>query len=207
MLLKNHAVFELYNKIMALEEIILVTLASLTNIAMLLTLFPKVKNKIKKILMLCGSFGRENKGIYSEFNAAFDPEALKIVLESKIEIILFPMDLGLKALIKKDDIEKIKLSNKFGEVFYSLFKKYRGESFETGLKMYDSLSIIFLLNPFIFKIQKYYVSVDTQNSISAGTTYIDFKNYLKQEPNINVAVDLDEIKFNNLIVEKLINLN
>ena len=58
-----------------------------------------------------------------------------------------PLEVGLKALVYPQDSEAIKQMNQTGEMMYSLFKKYRGGTFQTGLKMYDSCVIAYLLKP------------------------------------------------------------
>ncbi|OJF96207.1 hypothetical protein AX762_05600 [Alkalibacterium sp. 20] len=73
----------------------------------------------------------------SEFNIGFDPEAAKTMFDSVEPTVM----VGLKVLVYPEDSQKIKAMNKVGEMFYGLFKRYRGGSTETGLTMYDSTAI------------------------------------------------------------------
>jgi len=195
-LVPEHAVEKMRQVLMASEEpITLMPIGPLTNIAVLLRMYPEVKPKISQVVLMGGAIGRGNRGVYSEFNIAVDPEAAKIVFESGLKLTMAPMDLGWKALVYPQDSEKIKKMNKVGEMFYSLFKNYRSGSFETGLKMYDSCTIAYLLAPEMFTKEMAYVTIDTQNEMSAGQTYVDLRDSLHQEPNVNVLTDLDSQLF------------
>ena len=146
LLLQEHAVNAMRRVIMESEEpITLVPIATLTNIALLFAMYPEVKSNIKEIVMMGGSASRGNKGVMSEFNVATDPEAAQMVFQCGLPIVMAGLDVGLKALVLPEDSEEIKKMGKTGDMAYHLFKRYRGGSFGTGLKMYDSCAVAYLL--------------------------------------------------------------
>jgi non-specific riboncleoside hydrolase len=106
-------------------KITLLTLGPLTNIALLLRLFADAPKHIERIVMMAGSSGRGNTGVYAEFNVAADPEAAKIVFDSGIPITMAPLDVGIEAVIKSDALEKIRGMGQTGAMLYALFKNYR----------------------------------------------------------------------------------
>jgi len=187
----------------AQEKITIVAIGPLTNVALLLREYPQIKEKIEEIVVMGGALGRGNFGILSEFNMAIDPEAAKIVFESGLPIAVASLDVGLKALVYPEDSEKIKQMNKTGDMMYCLFKKYRGGSFQTGLKMYDSTAIAYLLQPEMYEIKEAFLAVETQGEYTAGTTVIDLDLRLGQEPNCRVCVDIDAEKFKNWFLDAL----
>ena len=99
------------------------------------------------------------------------------------------LDVGLKALVLPQDSERIKDMNKTGAMAYCLFKKYRGGSFNTGLKMYDSSAIAYLLAPEMFTAEETYLDVELAGSMTAGCTVVDLKGYLHQDANATVCLD------------------
>ncbi len=201
-LLKENAVEAMRNTLMASEEkITLVPLGPLTNIALLITTYPEVCEKIKEIILMGGALGRGNCGVLSEFNFHADPEAARIVMQIQLKVTIAPLDVGLKALVYPEDSEMIKGMNKTGEMFYSLFKKYRGGSFSTGLKMYDSCAVAYLLQPDMFETVHTFVDIETKGEYTAGCSVIDLRNYLKQEPNVHVCIDIDPDKFKTWLLE------
>lgn len=196
LLLKEHAVNAMRRVIMeSPEPITLVPIATLTNIALLFAMYPEVKSNIREIVMMGGSASRGNKGVMSEFNVATDPEAAQMVFQSGLPIVMAGLDVGLKALVLPEDSEEIKMMGKTGDMAYHLFKRYRGGSFSTGLKMYDSCAIAYLLCPELYTIEETYVAVELHGSMTAGCTVVDLKGYLHKEPNAKVCMDIDGEKF------------
>lgn len=151
-----------------------------------------------------GSLTRGNKGVMSEFNIAVDPEAAYIVVHSGVKLVMAGLDIGLKALIYPEDSEKIKKQNMTGEMIYSLFKKYRGGSFNTGLKMYDSMAIAYLLNKNLFETVNTYVDIELKGQNTKGVTLVDLKGYLKKDvKNVEVITDVNAEEFRKWFVESL----
>ena len=175
LLCKENAVNAMYHTIMeSSEPITLVPIAPLTNIALLFSVYPEVKEKIQEIVLMGGSASRGNKGVMSEFNIATDPEAAKIVFDSGVPIVMAGLDVGWKALVMPEDTEKLLGLGEVGKMAHCLFKKYRGGSFTTGLKMYDSCAVAYLLCPELFTVEKTYVDVELAGTMSAGCTLVYF---------------------------------
>lgn len=196
LLLPDHAVNAMRRVILeSPEPVTLVPIAPLTNIALLLALYPEVKANIREIVMMGGSASRGNKGVMSEFNVATDPEAAQMVFQSGLPIVMAGLDVGLKALVYPEDSEEIRQMGRVGDMAYQLFKRYRGGSFKTGLKMYDSCAVAYLLNPELFEAVETYVGVELHGSMTAGCTVVDLKGYLHREPNARVLTDIDSLKF------------
>ncbi|MEG0327456.1 MAG: ribonucleoside hydrolase RihC [Erysipelothrix sp.] len=189
------------------EKITLVPIGPLTNIAILLREYPEVVDKIDEIVLMGGSVGRGNAGVYSEFNIKVDPEAAKIVFESGLPIVMCGLDVGLKALVYPEDSEIIKDMNPVGNMFYSLFKAYRGGSFKTGLKMYDSCAVAYLLKPEMFEVEETFVGIETQGTYTSGATVVDLKGYCNQPANAKVTVDVDADVFKEWFLDAISKCN
>nr|WP_218778123.1 ribonucleoside hydrolase RihC [Marinilactibacillus psychrotolerans] len=204
LLLEEHAVNAMYKTIMTSPEpITIVGIGPLTNIAVLLKLYPETKSNIKEIIFMGGSASRGNSGVMSEFNINFDPEAAKIIFDSKLLVTMVGMDVGLKALVFPEDSKKIKDMNKVGHMIYSLFSKYRGGSMKTGLKMYDSTAIAYLLKPDLFEAVETFVDVELNGKYTTGATIVDLKGYLKKESNATVCLDINQNEFKDWFLEKI----
>ncbi|MDF2700369.1 MAG: ribonucleoside hydrolase [Haloplasmataceae bacterium] len=202
--LSDHAVNAMYKTLMNSEEkITIVPIGPLTNIALLLKVYPEVKAKIAEIVLMGGSTSRGNKGVMSEFNIAVDPEAAKIVFSSGVPIVMAGLDVGWKALVFPEDSAKIKTFNKTGEMIYSLFQKYRSGGLKNGLRMYDSCAIAYLLKPEMYQVVESFVDVELAGSLTAGTTVVDLKGYLKQPANALVCVDINPEMFKDWLLESL----
>lgn len=204
LLLKENAVNAMRRVIMESEEpITLVPIAPMTNIALLFSMYPEVKGNIKEIVLMGGSASRGNKGVMSEFNVATDPEAAKIVFDSGLPIAMAGLDVGWNALVYPQDSEKIREMGKTGDMAYCLFKKYRGGSFGTGLKMYDSCAMAYLLCPEMFTIEETFVDIELRGEMTRGCTVVDLKGYLKKAPNAKVCTAIDGDKFREWFLDSV----
>ncbi len=169
----------------------LVGIGPLTDIALLIHLYPQDLDKIEQVVLMGGSLGRGNYGVLSEFNFAADPEAAKIVFDSGLPIQVAPMEVGRQAKIMPNLTEKISHAGRVGDMFYNLFSKYRSGSFSTGLSMYDALAIALIVEPSMFDIVETRVEIETVGSLTAGASLIDLKGYLGLPSNAEVAINVD----------------
>ena len=103
-----------------------------------------------------------------------------MVFNSGVPIVMAGLDVGWKALVMPQDSEEIKKMGKVGDMAYHLFKHYRGGSFNTGLKMYDSCAIAYLLCPELYTVEETYVGVELNGTMTTGCTVVDLKGYLKK---------------------------
>lgn len=206
LLLEGHAIHHMAKVIKESEEkVTLVPIGPLTNIALLLKVYPEVKANIEEIVLMGGSTGRGNKGVLSEFNIHVDPEAAKIVFSSGIPIVMAGIDVGLKALLFPEDTAQIKTFNRNGEMIYSLLQRYRSKGLSRGLKMYDGCAIAYLLKPEIFESVETFVDVEVNGTYSSGATIVDLMGYLKQPHNAKVLLDVNQDMFRDWILTALKN--
>ncbi|MDH6365936.1 MULTISPECIES: ribonucleoside hydrolase RihC [unclassified Breznakia] len=185
------------------EKTTIVAIGPLTNIAMFIRMYPELLDKVEEIVMMGGALGRGNKGVLSEFNVAVDPEAARVVFTSGLPLALAPLDVAWKSMILPNESETIGNMNDIGQMMYQLFKKYRGGSFQTGLKMYDSFAIAYLLEPEMFTIEDVFVGIELQGSYTAGASVIDQKNYLNEKANCRVCTDVNPDMFKKWFMESI----
>lgn len=188
------------------EPITLVPIAALTNIALLLSLYPETKQNIKEIVMMGGSLSRGNTNTSAEFNTYVDPHAAQIVFQSGIPIVMVGLDVTSTAVLTKNETEKIKEFGEVGNMFYSLFQHYRGGSLQTGLKMHDVCAIAYLTDPSLFTVQETFVEVALDGP-AAGATVADLKMKYHDSTNAKVCLDIDIPEFQNWVVSNLQKIN
>jgi non-specific riboncleoside hydrolase len=204
LLLDEHAVNAMYKEIMnSNEKITIVPIGPLTNIALLLKLYPEVKENIDEVVLMGGSTGRGNASVMAEFNIYADPEAAKIVFSSGLSIVMAGLDVGLNALVYPEDSELLRDMNDTGNMIYHLFKKYRGGSFNKGLKMYDSCAIAYLLKPDLFETVDTFVDIELNGELTKGATVVDLKGYLKRDSNAKVCLDINGAEFKKWFMESI----
>ena len=195
--LQKHAVEVMREMLMeSEEEVTLAALATHTNIAILLRMYPEVKEKIDEIVMMGGGLSGGNTNTVAEFNLYNDPHAAYMVFESGLPITMLGLDVTNKALLRKATIERIRESGKEGQMLYSLFEHYRSGTFESGLRIHDACVMAYMLKPELFRTEKMYVGIVTEG-YAAGATVAGKVNPIAagREPNVNVCVDVDAAAF------------
>lgn len=95
------------------NEIEIITLGPLTNIAMAFMKRPDIKSKIKHIYsMATAGFGVGNTTPVSEFNVYVDAEAFDLVLSSKVPITIIGYDMCTgEAALNEKEVEALKSCN------------------------------------------------------------------------------------------------
>ncbi|KRM87113.1 nucleoside hydrolase [Lacticaseibacillus thailandensis] len=185
------------------DPITIVAIGPLTDVAVLLQQHPEDKDRIARIMIMGGSLSRGNIGVLSEFNFAVDPEAAKMVFNSGLELHIAPLDVGNAATILPAMSEHIRTLGPVGDMFYHLFRAFRGGSFEQGLQIYDPLAVGMLLQPDLFTQAHTHVAIATGDPLTAGASLIDLEGYLHREANAYVAVDVDVEGFRRWFVDAI----
>lgn len=98
---------DILNAIPEGEQVVMIETAPMTNLALLLKVFPEIKNKIRKIVFTGGAAKGGNITPAAEFNIYADPEAAKIVFDSGIPLIMCGLDATLKCNLTRNQIMKL----------------------------------------------------------------------------------------------------
>lgn len=85
------------------NQIILVAVGPLTNVAKFIQEYPKEYALLKEVVIMGGRFDEER----AEWNIKCDPEAASIVLSSNQKIRLVPLDVTLKCVFSKEQVERL----------------------------------------------------------------------------------------------------
>lgn len=186
----------------------LLCMGPMTNIANLLKKYPDAKDMISRIVFMGGS--KDENGStepYREFNVAYDPEAMQIVFDSHIPLVMVPMELGHIAYFTSEEQGKIKRANAVGEIYYKMFTKYKDFHVgELGAAVHDSCCALYLSNPEIFKTEEALIKVDYHTQKGKEYGFINCKFNTKR-PNATVCVDVDVEKLKKIIYGNLFNYN
>ncbi len=203
----DNAVVFLKDKIMSAQgKVTLVPLGPLTNIALLLSVFPQVKEKINLISLMGGSIYSGNRTPYAEFNIYVDPEAAKIVFDSGIPIVMSGLEVTHKAGINDKQIEELmkkdgKVSKMCGNLLYTYTRFHAKEGYST-YPIHDACSVMYLLHPEIFKGLDLQINIDTSDGTYRGRTSGDLREWVKNDhTNAKVLLDLDRDKFIKILID------
>ena len=202
---KEHAVTFLTRKLMESDgDITIVITGPMTNVGMAMRMEPRIIPKIKQIVFMGGAYTNGNITPAAEFNIAADAEAAYVVFNSGVPITMCGLDITRKVLCYPEIVERMeRVGNKASRLFGDLmrfFCKTQKEVFGwEGGPLHDSTTIAYLIDPSVLTLKYVHGSVEIRSEESYGRTNCDIFDYMKKEPNMNVAVDIDVEKFWNLV--------
>lgn len=202
---KQHAVLFIIETLMASDgDIMVVTCGPMTNLAMALRLEPRISEKIKRIVLMGGSYQLGNVTPAAEFNIIADADAAHVCFSSGVPLTMVGLDVTRKVLCYPEIVERMrKVGNAASDLFCDLmahFNKAQKEVFGwEGGPLHDPLTIACIIKPEVLTTKYVHTEVDIRGSQSYGRTNCDFYNYLKREPNVDLGVDVDVEMFWDII--------
>jgi inosine-uridine nucleoside N-ribohydrolase len=194
----------------ATEEIVLIPVGPLTNIAAALRVEPRLAQWIPRTIIMGGAHRTGNLTPRAEFNIWADPEAAHVVFHAGLrDLTLVPLDATHKALVSLVDCAALRgLGTPAGEAT-ATFVERRIRGYDEGQPMsrpgaapvHDALCVAAVFQPDIITTEQLYVTVETHGEVTVGETVIDVAGRSKQPPNMAVAFDADEQAFVQILLE------
>lgn len=205
---RRHAVDLIAEIVEANDEVTLVPVGPLTNIALALHRHPVVKSRLKEIVLMGGASGLGNTTPAAEFNIYADPEAASIVFSSGLPITMVPLDLTHQAIVTPEVFERIQaIGNRVADMATALLGFY-GRAFDSahgflGPALHDPCAVVRVFRPEIVACRPVNVVVETARSWSYGATVCDLHGLTGRKPNALIAQDLDVDAFWDVMLEAL----
>jgi purine nucleosidase/pyrimidine-specific ribonucleoside hydrolase len=188
----------------ATEPVLLVATGPLTNVAVLLQEAPDVRERIREVVWMGGSFGRGNRTPYAEFNAWVDPDAAQIVVDSGVPFTLVGLHLTHQALATAEVVERIRaVGGMLSEVaadWLGYFSSTYREIWGFDAPLHDPVALALALDPTLATRQEVFLAVETEGRWTRGATVCDPYGRLGQGANAQVAMELETDRFWDMLV-------
>lgn len=160
------------------NEVTLVTIGPLTNIAYLFNIYPQISKKIKKIVMMNGVFFTCPYETHkAEWNAYLDPIASKIVYNNihNIDNLIVGLDVTTKCQIEVNEcIDKFEIYQGASKTIIKALKVWK-EEFNT-VTFHDPLAIASIFKPKLINTERGVVEVELESKRLGGLTYWENNN-------------------------------
>ena len=88
-------------------KVTLIATGALTNVALLLALYPEVKPALTEIVLMGGAMGIGNRHPVAEFNILCDPEAAQLVFTCGVRVVMVPLEVTHTALATPEVMGRI----------------------------------------------------------------------------------------------------
>ncbi len=175
----QHAVDFIIETCRAEDDVTLVPIGPLTNIATALTRAPDIAGRIAEIVIMGGAYFQVgNITPTAEFNIFVDPEAAEIVFRSGVKLTVMPLDVTHKVLTTRPRIEALRALGPVGEVVASwtdFFERFDMEKYGSeGAPLHDPCTIAWLIDPTLFSGRQINVEIETVSDLTLGMTVADW---------------------------------
>jgi purine nucleosidase len=190
-------------------ELLLITLAPLTNVAVAVLREPQLPSLLRGLVMMAGSYRSPgNTAPTSEWNVAVDPEAMQVVLRAFGTGVgplgAIPRALGLdvteRAKFLPAHLERLTAEGggpdnpvircvtdalRFYMEFHSRYDGFYGAF------IHDALAVAAALDPALVRYEALPVDVELGGTLTTGETVTDWRRRWGRPPNLEIGVEAD----------------
>lgn len=206
-----HAVEFMVRTLMASDgDITVVTTGPMTNLAMALRMEPRIAEKIRRIVLMGGSYQNGNVTPAAEFNIFADAEAAHVCFTCGCPVTMVGLDVTRKALCYPQIVERMrKVGNRAAQLFCDLmghFCRTQKEIFGwEGGPLHDPITVAWLIDPMVLTLKPMNTRIELRSELSYGRTNCDYFGYLQLPATADVAVEIDVDKFWDIVEQGLRN--
>src|SRR5215218_159267 len=192
---------------LATDDVWLVGVGPLTNLAVALRAAPDLAKRIAGIsIMGGGAFG--NRTAVAEYNIWADPEAAAVVFSSGVPMVMAGLDLTHQLLATPDRIAALRARpGRLATVLADLLTFYAAAYVErdptiAGAAVHDPCAVLALTHPDLFEWERRHVAIETAGRLTRGMTVIDRRTIAdRPTPNCDVLTRIDASAAFAVIVE------
>ena len=192
------------------EPVAIAPIGPLTNIALVLRLYPHLAPKISHLCLMGGSIGEGNTTASAEFNIIADPEAADVVFRSGVPITMIGLDVTHQALLDRASAAELRaLGTVSARVAadltdYALDRNMEWSGSATTA-IHDAVAVAHLMVQDLVAVAPYHVTVDTTSGPARGRTVCDGLPYRLRrdgrQPNADVGIVIDRGRFERLLID------
>jgi len=186
----NNAVEKILELIQSEDDISIIALWPLTNIARAILQDPDTFLKVKELIIMGGAIRVPgNKNRVAEFNIFVDPEAADIVFQFPIKKTIVPLDACNDIQLQLSDFEQIQwdLRNPLIAMMKPYIQNIWDNEGTYAALMYDPLTVYYVLNPENCDTEVLDILVETKWELTRGMTVADLRNKPEKNNTINVV--------------------
>lgn len=175
------------------DEITLVTLGPLTNVAEAIRLEPGIVEAVDHCYVMGGACaGPGNVTDVAEFNLWADPEAADVVVRSGMPLTFVGWDISVaSATFGPDDAAALRSLGPLGEFavdIQAVLDVYaREESGIAGFDLPDPIAMAVAIDPTIATFEDLFVEIRTGDGPDRGQDVVDWLGETGDEPNVRVT--------------------
>ena len=213
---EQHAVDFIIDRSHAIEDLYLVPVGPLTNIASALLRDPTLPSRIKGISLMGGSLMFGNSTPTAEFNIYCDPEAAHVVFTSGIPIKMIGLNVTHQVPATAERRAQIRKIGNSSSTHVADMLDFYSRHETAGGSMHDPLAVAALVDPDILTFEPMHVAIELGGKYTYGMTVCDGRHLRAENtgggavrpprgepPNAEVAITVNADRFWELFLDVL----
>jgi purine nucleosidase/pyrimidine-specific ribonucleoside hydrolase len=190
----------------ATAPVTVVATGPLTNVALLLRRHPELRAAIRELVVMGGSTGAGNWRPLAEFNIFVDPEAAHVVFTSGLPVTMCGLDVTHQALATDDVLAELTaLGTPLARLVVDLLgffaEQYRRIWGFAAAPVHDPVAVARVIEPAVVGCVPAHVAIELAGAHTRGATVVDRFGVTGEQPNAEVALELDQAGFWALVVD------
>jgi pyrimidine-specific ribonucleoside hydrolase len=190
------------------EPVTVAAIGPLTNLALLLGVYPEAAARIDRLVVMGGSAGRGgNVTAAAEFNIWSDPEAAQAVFGSDLPTVMVGLDVTLPTVLGAEGIARFGAAGPVGATAAAILAQYvehARRSYGTdGVVVHDALALTEAIVPGTLGTVRRSVVVDTTLGAGRGQTLVDRREVSDAPAAVEVAERVDSAAAVEFLVTRL----
>jgi pyrimidine-specific ribonucleoside hydrolase len=190
------------------EPVTVAAIGPLTNIALLVSVYPDAAARIGRLVFMGGSATRGgNVTAAAEFNIWADPEAAAVVLRAGLPTVMVGLDVTVPTVLTGEGIARFAAAGPVGEQAAAILGRYRDHARSSygvdGVVVHDALAVTEAVVPGTLRTVARDVVVDTGHGAGRGQTVVDRRAVSTAAGAVAVAEGVDSPAAVEFLVSRL----
>lgn len=206
----KHAALAMIGEVMAQPgEIAILALGRMTNVALALTLEPRMAESVAEIVVMGGAVTVPgNVSGVATANLYEDPEAAAILYRSGAAIVQVGLDVCNRVTVSPSQLDAIAGAGSPATRLLSAATSHLREAYvhtgrvgpDDGVRYNDMPAVGYAIDPGLFTARPAYVEIETHSELTKGQTVADWS---AANPNVRICLEVDADALTALFTERL----
>jgi inosine-uridine nucleoside N-ribohydrolase len=193
----NDAVHFIIDTVRKVDDLWLIAVGPLTNVALAIRQAPDIVKRIKGISIMGGSNSFGNRTPAAEFNIYADPEAADVVFSSGVKNLYMcglnlthQFKLGRSEVAAMQKMKNNSVARFYGELLEFFLGTYSKRFGVLEAPMHDVCAVLAVTHPGVIRFESRHVDVELRGEHTRGMTLVDERDFQNVTLDHNAQVGL-----------------
>ena len=196
------------------EEITVLALGRMTNVALALRLAPEITGALAGVVVMGGAVRVPgNVSPVATANIHEDPEAAAVLYDSGVPIVQVGLDVCDRCGFSDEQFERLRASASPAVQLLVSASAYTRAAYRRlgrladgeAVRYNDVPAVAAAVDPSLMTMQRLPVAVDTGSDLTRGQTVTDWYGLTGRAANVDVCLEVDAQRLTEMVVQRLLN--